>query len=134
MEETTVTNNDTEINNGLNEVYSKKDDTNGRKRKLSVCIAFGEQLSELATQFSSLKLLGKEIAERFPESQRMDSACRTRCKWLYEALHKPGHAANDILSVLGLQTIYDLCERTWNPTVIFRMYAKAKAQAMDLAA
>lgn len=127
MKDTIVTNTDNEINNGLNEVYSKKDDTNERKRKLSVCIAFGEQLSEVGTKFPSLKLRGKEIAERFPESQRMDAACRTHSKWLYEALHKAGHAANDILPVLGLQTIYDVCERTWNPTVIYRRYVKAKA-------
>lgn len=129
MKDTTVFNKDTEINNGLNELYSKKDDANERQRKLAICIALGEQLSDMEAKFPSLKVRGKEIANRFPESQRMDSACRTRSKWLYEALHKAGHAANDILPVLGLQTIYDICERTWNPTVIYRRYNQAKAQA-----
>jgi len=124
-----MTNDDTEINTALGKMTAKSESLiEQRKEALTACISFGKKLSQIAQEVPSLKLRGKVIAERFPESQNMDPAHRSHCKWLYEALNKPGHAANDILQVLGLKTIFEICGRTWHPTVISKRYAKAKAQ------
>ena len=92
-------------------------------------ISLGAQLAQLEQDIPSTKLRGIEIAMRFPESQGMDAQRRTYCKWLYKALHEAGHPDNDVLEVLGLKAIKDICSCTAHPTVIYRKYCRAKTKA-----
>lgn len=118
---------DSFINGHLNEMHkSKEDQAKAKRRKLKCYIKFGGKLSKLAAKFPSTKTRGAVIAERFPDSQLLDPALRSNCKWLYEALNKPGHEAADILTVLNVESIFDLGSE--NPTVIRRRYLAAKAR------
>ena len=100
-----------------------------KQENLAAFISFGAQLAQLERDIPSTKVRGNEIAKRFPQSQSMDPAKRSHCKWLYRALHEAGHPAGDIHQVLGLRSIMDICKRTDHPTVINKMYLRAKAKA-----
>ncbi|MBM3604425.1 MAG: hypothetical protein FJX25_06640 [Alphaproteobacteria bacterium] len=130
-----MTNNDSLINAALSTIVPDKDSQAATNASaVSAYLLFGKQGSLLKKIIPSTKLRGIEIANRFPESQKLDEALRSNCVWLYEAQNIPGHPANDILQVLGLHCIEDICTKTGNPTVIRRMYNRAKANAQALAA
>ncbi|SEU04855.1 hypothetical protein [Paracoccus homiensis] len=117
---------DSFINGHLNEMHkSKEDQARAKRRKLKCYIEFGGKLSRLADEIPSTKLRGPVIAKLFPDSKCLDPALRSNCKWLYEALNKPGHEAADILTVLNVESIFDLGSE--NPTVIRRRFLAAKA-------
>lgn len=125
----------TRINDALTLIRDNKASlTSNNVNLLHALILFGEQLSQLEQEIPSTKLRGQAIAERFPASRDMDTALRSNCKWLYEALNKPKHPAGDILQVFGLQCIEGICARSGNPTVIRRLYGEAKRGVTALAA
>lgn len=102
---------------------AKKDDS-----LLSHYLALGKFQSLVSKLFKSTKLYGQYLAKELPESQQLDAALRSNCKWLYEALNVIGAEGSDILSVLGVNRIEDY--KSKNPTVIKRDY-KAKAEELE---
>ncbi|TGN55492.1 hypothetical protein E4L95_15010 [Paracoccus liaowanqingii] len=130
-----MTNNDATVNSALSKIITIKDlEITSRKQNLFTYLAFGEKSSELKRTLISTKLYGIELARRFPASQEMDPALRCNCTWLYEALNTPGHSEGDILKVLGITGIEDICRKSGNPTRIKSLYRQAKAKAVKLAA
>jgi len=95
-----------------------------KNKILEARLAFGRRASALGVEIASAKLLGKELARRYPASQQMDPALRSNCRWLAEALDDENHEASDILEVLGVMSIFEVGSE--NPTVIRRKYSKAK--------
>lgn len=102
---------------------SKKDDS-----LLSHYLGLGKFQSLVSKLFKSTKLYGQYLAKELPESQELDAALRSNCKWLYEALNVEGSEGSDILSVLNVNRIEDY--KSKNPTVIKRDY-KAKKEELD---
>lgn len=94
-------------------------------------MALGQFQSEAVKLFKSVKLYGMFLAKELPASQDLDSALRSNCKWLFEALNVSGSDGSDILVVLGVNQIEDY--KSKNPTVIKRDYKNAKKEA-ELAA
>lgn len=120
-----MSNTDLETNTLLESVAAeKKRSVQLKQNILEARLAFGRRAAALGAQISSAKLLGQELARRYPASQHMDPALRSNCRWLVEALEEEGHEASDLLVVLGVTTVFDL--RSDNPTVIRRKYNKAK--------
>ena len=130
MKEKTMLNKDAFVNAAIGKITANKENqVTHNLNVLKATLLFGEQSSLLKRTIPSTKLRGTELAKRFPESQNIDPALRSNSLWLYEALNAKGLPENDILEVLGLQRIEDICVQTGNPTVIKRMYRKAKANA-----
>lgn len=130
MKEKPMTTNDAFVNAAIGKITANKNSQVIHNTNiLKATLLFGEQSSLLKQIIPSTKLRGTELAKRFPESQNIDPALRSNSLWLYEALNTPGHPANDILAVLSLRRIEDICVQTGNPTVIRRMYSKAKVNA-----
>jgi hypothetical protein len=94
-------------------------------------MALGQFQSEAVKLFKSVKLYGMFLAKELPASQDLDSALRSNCKWLYEALNVEGAEGSDLLVVLGVNQLEDY--KSKNPTVIKRDYKGAKKEA-ELAA
>jgi hypothetical protein len=94
-------------------------------------MALGQFQSEAVKLFKSVKLYGMFLAKELPASQDLDSALRSNCKWLYEALNVEGAEGSDLLVVLGVNQLEDY--KSKNPTVIKRDYKNAKKDA-ELAA
>lgn len=114
-----------DINALLESIAAEKErSANGKQKILEARLAFGRHASALGAKISSAKLLGQELAKRFPASQHMDPALRSNCRWLAEALEAENHEANDVLEVLRVNSIFEVGSE--NPTVIRRKYNKAK--------
>lgn len=97
------------------------------ERRLSVLTArlkIGQYQHRLRKHLPSNKLYGIQLALDIPATAKMDPALLSNQKWLYEALHIPGHKGNDILEVLGITGIEGF--KSDNPTVIRRQYRKKK--------
>lgn len=125
-----MTNNDAAVNTALSKMVTLHHvKTTSREQNLKALLWFGKHSSEIKRVTPSSKLHGIELARRFPESKKMDSALRCWCTWLYDALNMQGHPESDILKVLGLREIKEICSKTGNSTVIRRLYMEAKAKA-----
>lgn len=130
-----MNNNDAAVNMALSKIVTLHDvKITSREQNLKALLWFGKHSSEIKRVTPSKKVYGIEVARRFPESKKMDQALRCNCTWLYDALSMQGHAASDILEVLGVREIMEICWKTGNPTVIKRLYKKAKAEATELGA
>lgn len=106
---------------------------------LDAYLDLGAFNAKAAKAFKSTKLMGQYIAEKVPASQSLDPALRSNCKWLWEALNDPSHAAyGDLLRRLGVNDLKSY--KSANPTVIRREYtllvkeeeAKAKAESLGI--
>jgi len=115
----------TNLSQGLSSLANAKAAKETYKReKLKVYLELGRCQSEEARRVPSTKLRGQKIARMYPDSQSLDDALRSNCTWLFEALHVPGHKANDLLDTLGVKSVFDLGYEC--PTSIRRRYAEIK--------
>ena len=88
-------------------------------------LALGEYQNKIAPLFASSKIYGQFLAEQVPNSQRLDAAVRSNCKWLWSALNDPTHDAADLLHILQVNRIEDY-QASQQPSVIRKHYKAAK--------
>lgn len=95
-----------------------------KQRKLREYLKVGRLLSDTGRNEPSKRAQGQKAKELHPEIMELDSALRSNCKWLHEALHCKDHRNDDVLAVLGVTSIFDLSIES--PTVIRRRYRVRK--------
>lgn len=87
-------------------------------------LTLGKFLSSIGAMFKSTKIAGEYRKKNLPESENLDPALRSNCKWVWEALNLSDHEGSDLLSVLGVNRLEDY--KSQNPTVIKRAWRDAK--------